>query len=78
MSKHLLIENLRKKLPELIARKELSMFLGGIISVKTIANLDSKGKGPKNKMRFGKRTVFYSKEAVLDWVESNIADFSGS
>ena len=46
------LSNLIPKLPPLISRDHVEELLGGVISSKTLANLDSLGKGPK-RMRVG-------------------------
>jgi len=61
-----IIQNLFHKAPELIPRKMLSEIVGGTISVKYFANLDSEGNGIKPRMRVGGR-VAYPKDAAIDW-----------
>ena len=56
------------KLPPTIARDHVESLLGGIISAKYLANLDSIGKGPK-RMRVGRKVV-YMTEDLLEWLES--------
>jgi len=56
--------NLIPKLPPLISRDHVEELLGGIISSKTLANLDSLGKGPK-RIRIG-RKVAYMTEDLLE------------
>ena len=58
--------NLIPKLPVFIARDHVEEILGGIISSKTLANLDSLGQGPK-RMRVGRKVV-YKAEDLLDWL----------
>lgn len=54
------------KLPPLISRDHVEKLLGGVISSKTLANLDSLGEGPK-RMRVGRKVV-YKTEDLLDWL----------
>jgi len=58
--------NLTEKLPPIIARDHVEELLGGVIKSKTLANLDSLGKGPKS-MRIG-RKVAYLTEDLLEWL----------
>ncbi len=38
---------------------------------RTMANMDSKGTGPRERLRMG-RTVGYPKEALIEWLEAKI------
>ena len=58
--------NLIPKLPPLISRDHVEKLLGGVISSKTLANLDSLGEGPK-RMRVGRKVV-YKTEHLLEWL----------
>jgi len=60
--------NLIPKLPPLISRDHVETLLGGVISCKTLANLDSLGEGPK-RMRMGRKVV-YKTEDLLEWLET--------
>ena len=60
--------NLIPKLPPLISRDHVEKLLGGVISSKTLANLDSLGEGPK-RMRVGRKVV-YKTEDLLEWLAS--------
>ena len=62
------LSDLIPKLPPVISRDHVEKLLGGIISSKTLANLDSLGKGPK-RMRVG-RKVAYLTEDLLEWLET--------
>jgi len=57
------------KLPPVIARREVNERFGGIISPKTLANLDSQGIGPEGKHRLGNR-VFYETSKLLEWLDN--------
>jgi predicted DNA-binding transcriptional regulator AlpA len=59
---------LAEKLPPIISRDHVEKLLGGIISAKRLANLDSLGEGPK-RMRIG-RKIAYRTEDLLDWLEA--------
>ena len=63
-----IITKLFREAPELIPRKFLSELIGGAISVKYLANLDSEGEGIKPRMRIGGR-VAYPKDAAIKWFQ---------
>jgi len=64
-----------EKLPPVIARKEIRKYLGGIISPKTLANLDSLGEGPP-RIKIG-RTVGYPTVELLLWLDDRQANNPG-
>lgn len=53
----------------LVSREKIGEFTGGIISPKTIANLDATGEGPKGRIKF-LRKVAYSVPELIKWLES--------
>ena len=59
--------DLADKLPPIIARSQVEKLLGGVISAKRLANLDSRGEGPKQRMRIG-RKIAYRTEDLLEWL----------
>lgn len=52
----------------LVARSEVARFSGGIISPPYIANLDSKGEGPAERIRVG-RKIAYPVDALVNWLK---------
>ena len=56
------------KLPPLISRDHVEKLLGGVISSKHLANLDSLGEGPK-RMRMGRKIVYRTVD-FLEWLAS--------
>ena len=68
MNQKIKFSDLIPKLPPLISRDHVEKLLGGVISSKTLANLDSLGEGPK-RMRIG-RKVAYLTEDLLEWLAS--------
>ena len=66
MKNQAIFEHLRENLPPIISRDHVSDILGGVISAKTLANLDSEGKGPK-RMRIGRKIV-YRTDDLLEWL----------
>ena len=62
------LEHLAKKWPStIVARKKVEEFSGGILSGKTLANLDSLGRGPR-KIHVG-RQVCYPVDDLVAWME---------
>ncbi|WAC08054.1 MAG: hypothetical protein OS130_02340 [Thermodesulfobacteriota bacterium] len=51
---------------EFVSRERVSEFSGGILHPRTLANLDSKGEGPK-RIRIG-RKVAYNVHDLCDWL----------
>lgn len=66
---HPLISSLRDSLPAVFTREEAARQLGGLLSAKTLANMDAHGTGPTLKQRIGKK-VAYERESFLVWLES--------
>jgi hypothetical protein len=58
----------QEKLPPFIARKDVGRLLGGCISPKSCANLDSLGLGPEGRLRNG-RLVVYETQSLLHWLD---------
>jgi hypothetical protein len=53
----------------LVAREKVSEFSGGIVTPKTLANLDSIGEGPKGRIICG-RKIAYPVDQLVTWLES--------
>jgi len=64
-----IFENLSSKSPEIITRRKLHELTGGLISEKTLANLDSEGTGIQPRIRIGGK-VAYPKDAAIAWLRS--------
>jgi hypothetical protein len=61
--------SLAKKWPSpFVARGDIERLTGGIMTPKYLANLDSRGMGPKGRIRVG-RKVAYSVTAIIEWLE---------
>lgn len=60
--------NLRDTLPPLLSRKKVGEALQGIISPRTLANLDSTRNGPP-RIKVGNKVV-YEKEHFFQWLEA--------
>lgn len=58
---------LAEKLPPIISRNKVDELLGGMITAKTLANLDSLGEGPP-RIRIG-RKIGYPAGTFIVWLE---------
>ncbi len=65
-------ENLLRELPPIFARKDIEKLLPGVISARTLENLDSMGKGPKSIIN-GKK-ILYIREEFVDWLISYLRE----
>jgi len=78
MNDHISIEkifdNLARTAPEILTRKKLQELTGGLVSEKTLANLDSLGEGITPRMRIGGKVV-YPKEAAIDFLKQRCRIF---
>jgi len=54
-----------------VARAEIKNFTGGLFSPGRMANLDCVGKGPREKLRVG-RKIAYPVDALVEWLEERI------
>lgn len=61
-------ENLLKDLPPVFPRKDVPKYLGSLLSVGYIANLDSAGLGPESRRVGG--NVVYERESFVRWLMS--------
>lgn len=57
---------------DIVVRKEVGDFTGGLISPGYIKNLDNMGKGPR-RFRIGKK-VAYRVDDLIEWIESRIEE----
>jgi predicted DNA-binding transcriptional regulator AlpA len=74
MKTHVELKQLADSLPPIIARDHVEQLLGGVISSKYLANLDSLGTGPA-RMRIG-RKVAYRTDTLLEWLESRTVNLN--
>jgi hypothetical protein len=65
--KDVLKRELMDTCPPIIARGEVGKITGGLLTPRTLANLDSLGRGPKGKVAMGKIRVGYLREPFVDW-----------
>jgi predicted DNA-binding transcriptional regulator AlpA len=66
-----LIEEIGKDLPTILYRTNPRFRELTGLSPRTMANLDSRGHGPAQRVKLGK-TVGYPKEALLAWLSSRL------
>ena len=59
------------EMPPAIARQEVEKYFGGAIKAKTLANMDSKGEGPKGAFKIG-RTVMYPTKSLAEFLDSRM------
>ncbi len=60
-----LLQSMADRWPSpIVARTEIKDFTGGVLTEKYIANLDSKGLGPANRFRLGRKVVYPVKDLV--------------
>jgi len=70
------LSTLEAQLPPLIPRHRIGQFLGGLYSPGYMANLDSKGHGPKDRVVIGKKCC-YTRESLIEWLRER-AQSAGS
>ena len=59
-----------------VARRQIEQFTGGALSQRTMANLDSVGKGPAEAFKIG-RNVVYPVESLCEWLIARAAIIRG-
>lgn len=64
---HALIE----QLPPIVQRRRVAELTYGLVNACTLANLDSKGLGPEDRMKLAGRVV-YSKDSFAAWLLNQI------
>jgi hypothetical protein len=67
------LQGLAHKWPSaIVSRDEIGRFSGGAVSARYLANLDSKKRGPKGRIRIG-RKVAYPVAELVKWLEARAA-----
>ena len=69
-----IFENLSRSAPEILTRKKLHELTGGLVSEKSLANMDSLGEGIQPRLRVGGK-VAYPKEAAIVWLKNRCKFF---
>ena len=68
------LESLGTRWPsEIVARKEIGKFTGGILSARTLANMDSRGDGIPERFLLANQ-VAYPVSAVIAWLKERSAE----
>ena len=62
------ILTLKENLPPIISRKELTKYLGGVVSQSLLRHADAKGQGPEISWKIGEHSVAYKTESLLEWI----------
>ncbi len=60
------LSDLLPGLPPIIAREKVEEYLGGVISVGRLRNLDSQGEGPR-RIRIGRKIAYRTRD-LLEWL----------
>ena len=66
-----IVEGWFKDAPHVLSRAEVVRRTGGVLSAKTLANMDSRGDGINERYNVG-RSVCYPTPAVIDWVSKRL------
>jgi len=53
----------------IVARSEVGNFSGGLVKPHTLANQDSLGTGPQEKLKCGNK-IAYPTEVLADWIRN--------
>jgi len=62
---------LEKELPPVFSRQVASKLTGGLVSVKTLSNLDSLDRGPSRKVKIGAK-VGYERANFIQWLRGRM------
>lgn len=65
------LDKVKKELSPYCTRQEVCDALGGKLSPKTLANLDSRKEGPPDRITVG-RKVMYKKDTFIEWLANRI------
>ncbi len=65
-----ILKDLEESLPAIFTRQTASKAIGGLISPKTLSNLDSLGEGPP-KIKIGSK-VGYEKTSFINWLKQRL------
>ena len=71
MTRAEILADLAASLPPLVTRVELQRATGGAIKVGTLANLDSRGEGPADRMTLCGKAV-YPRAAAVAWIAARL------
>jgi hypothetical protein len=63
---------IESELPPVFTRRTASQAVGGLISAKTMANLDALQQGPSVRVNIGSRRVGYERDSFIQWLKARI------
>jgi len=66
-----LLNDLTSSLPVFVTRQELERLTGGLLNARTMANLDCAGKGPSQRIRYG-RKIAYERNVIIEWLTTRL------
>jgi len=72
MTREQILEEFRACMPAVFSRKEAERLTGGLISARSLANLDCKGYGPSGRIRIGTK-VGYLRGPFLIWLADRLS-----
>lgn len=61
------LQSIKKNLPPVFTRQIASKVIGGLMSPKTLSNLDALGQGPPVKVKLGSK-VGYERDSFVQWL----------
>lgn len=64
---------LTQELPPVFSRETASRLMGGILTPKTLSNIDGLGNGPSVKVRLGKK-IGYEKHSFIEWLRNKLRE----
>jgi len=64
-----IFENLARNAPKTLSRKKLHELTGGLLTEKTLANMDCEGTGIQPRFRMGGK-IFYERDSAIAWLKS--------
>jgi len=53
-----------------VTREKVGEFSGGILNPRTMANLDSRGEGPKGRIKIYGKKIAYPVDELIAWLEA--------
>jgi hypothetical protein len=75
MDQKTILDALEKRLPEVFGRSAVNDLMPGIITAKTLANLEYKKKGPPQ-LKIGFKKVVYEKQSFLKWFSNRMREMA--
>ena len=64
-----IFEHLSRNAPETLSRKKIHELTGGLLTEKTLANMDSEGIGIQPRFRMGGK-IFYQRDSAIAWLKN--------